>query len=58
VLDEPTASVDAASEAAITAVVRRLADEGRVVIMVSHRGSALAAADHTVTMDLPREAVA
>ncbi|MCS6855870.1 MAG: manganese ABC transporter ATP-binding protein, partial [Elioraea sp.] len=35
-MDEPFAGVDAASEAAILAVLRRLAREGRTVVAVHH----------------------
>ena len=36
-LDEPTAALDGASEAAVVAAVRRAADEGAIVIVVAHR---------------------
>jgi ABC-type multidrug transport system fused ATPase/permease subunit len=49
-LDEPTASVDAESEAAIVGAVRELAAQGRVVVLVSHREATLAAADRVVSM--------
>ncbi|MFI2075141.1 thiol reductant ABC exporter subunit CydD [Streptomyces triculaminicus] len=48
-LDEPTASLDGETEAAVVAAVRRLA-EGRTVILVVHRPALLAVADRTVRL--------
>lgn len=47
-LDEPTAHLDAASEAAVLHSIRMLADEGRTVIVVGHRTAVLNAADTIV----------
>jgi thiol reductant ABC exporter CydD subunit len=49
-LDEPTAGLDAESEAQVLASIRELAGEGRLVLMVAHRPAVLAAADRVVTL--------
>ena len=46
-LDEPTASLDGGTEAAVVAAVRRLA-AGRTVLLVAHRPALLAVADRVV----------
>jgi ATP-binding cassette subfamily C protein CydCD len=48
ILDEPTAGLDAASEATVLAAVRAAADGGRAVMLVAHRPAALAIADRVV----------
>jgi ATP-binding cassette subfamily C protein CydCD len=55
-LDEPTAGLDAETEADVVAAVRRLV-RGRTVILVSHRPALLALADRTVDLS-PAEAAA
>ena len=51
ILDEPTAGLDAASEAAVLASVRAAARERNVaVLLVAHRPAALAVADTVVTI--------
>lgn len=52
VMDEATSSLDSAAEAAILATVRRLADEGMTVIMITHKRDNLAMADRTIDMSL------
>ena len=47
ILDEPTAGLDAASEATVLAAVRDAA-RGRAVLLVAHRPAALAIADRVV----------
>ncbi|WTW96295.1 thiol reductant ABC exporter subunit CydD [Streptomycetaceae bacterium NBC_01309] len=54
-LDEPTASLDGESEAAVVDAVRRLA-LGRTVLLVAHRPALLAVADHVVHLE-PQAAV-
>ncbi|MFF7637259.1 thiol reductant ABC exporter subunit CydD [Kitasatospora sp. NPDC008050] len=50
-LDEPTANLDADSEAAIVAAVRTLADDpARTVLLVAHRPALLAVADRRVAL--------
>ncbi|WP_261976577.1 ATP-binding cassette domain-containing protein [Curtobacterium sp. B8] len=44
-LDEPTSALDADSESQVVAAIRRLAADGRVVVVASHRPAVLAAAD-------------
>lgn len=44
-LDEPTSALDADSERHVIAGFRALADEGRVVVVVTHRRAVMAAAD-------------
>lgn len=48
-LDEPTAHLDADTEATVLASLRRLAAAGRTVLLVGHRPSVLAAGDTVVT---------
>ncbi|MEV0947724.1 thiol reductant ABC exporter subunit CydD [Rhodococcus sp. NPDC049939] len=48
VLDEPTAHLDEDSERTVLASLRRLAAEGRTVVIVGHRPSLLAAADRVI----------
>ena len=50
ILDEPTAHLDAGSEATIAAVVRELSRQGRTVLLVAHRKSLLELADKVVTL--------
>ncbi|MFB2555109.1 thiol reductant ABC exporter subunit CydD [Herbiconiux liangxiaofengii] len=45
VFDEPTSALDAATEAEFIRCLRALADEGRVVVVVSHRKAVIDAAD-------------
>ncbi|MFF2728384.1 thiol reductant ABC exporter subunit CydD [Streptomyces sp. NPDC058008] len=49
-LDEPTASLDGETEAAIVDAVRRLA-EGRTVLLVVHRPALLSLADRVVALE-------
>lgn len=49
-LDEPSAALDADTEAALWHNVRALADAGATVLLVSHRRSARAIADQVVTL--------
>lgn len=44
-LDEPTSALDAEAEAHVVDAIRRLAADGRVVVVASHRPAVLAAAD-------------
>jgi ATP-binding cassette subfamily C protein CydD len=48
VLDEPTAHLDAASEAQVTGAIRALATAGRTVVVIAHRRAVLAVADEVV----------
>jgi ABC-type multidrug transport system fused ATPase/permease subunit len=54
-LDEPTAGLDAATEALVLASVRELARHGRLVLMVAHRPAVLEAADRVVTLPAPAD---
>ena len=47
-LDEPTAGLDAAAEAAVLGAVRAAADGGAAVLLVAHRPAAAAMADRVV----------
>ncbi len=49
-LDEPTANLDAATEATVVDVVRRLAARGAAVVVVAHRPALIAAADRVVAV--------
>ncbi len=57
VLDEPTAHLDAVSEATVVAALRRLRDQGRTVVVIAHRAAVVAAADQVVDV-APRPATA
>jgi ATP-binding cassette subfamily C protein CydD len=50
VLDEPTSALDAEAEAHVVAAIRRLADDGAVVVVASHRPAVVAAADVRVAI--------
>ncbi|ANP72566.1 thiol reductant ABC exporter subunit CydD [Cryobacterium arcticum] len=50
VLDEPSSALDEAAEAALIAGLRDLAAQGRIVIVVSHRGAFVDAAEHVVRL--------
>ncbi|SIS17221.1 thiol reductant ABC exporter subunit CydD [Williamsia sterculiae] len=56
VLDEPTAHLDAESEAAVIRELRSRADDGATVIVVGHRPALLDAADVLVATGEPVEA--
>ena len=51
-LDEPTASLDAETEADVLAAVRRLVD-GRTALIVAHRPALAALADRVVELPAP-----
>ena len=48
VLDEPTAHLDAASEAHVLDGVEMLRSQGRTVVVVAHRAALLARADDVI----------
>ncbi|MBZ2198537.1 ATP-binding cassette domain-containing protein [Ruania sp. N2-46] len=48
VLDEPTAHLDAASEAQVLTALRAAADAGKAVLVIAHRPELIAAADHVL----------
>ena len=56
-LDEPSAALDAQTEARLWASVRALADAGAAVLLVSHRESARRIADEVVGL-IPSEVIA
>lgn len=56
-LDEPTSALDRAHEQAVIAGMRTLADEGRIVVVISHRRPVVAAADRVVELPLLRQPV-
>ncbi|CAG7843817.1 ATP-binding/permease protein CydD [Pseudoclavibacter triregionum] len=49
--DEPSSALDAESERAVVAALRALAEEGRAVVVVSHREAVLRAADRRVRLE-------
>ncbi|NLT27433.1 MAG: thiol reductant ABC exporter subunit CydD [Microbacteriaceae bacterium] len=49
-LDEPTSALDSGHEATAIAAMRALADEGRAVVVVSHRPAVVDAADRVVEL--------
>ncbi|MBI2769663.1 MAG: type I secretion system permease/ATPase [Burkholderiales bacterium] len=50
VLDEPNANLDDAGEAALVRTVQELKAQGRTVVLITHRPSAVAAADRVVLL--------
>jgi ATP-binding cassette subfamily C protein CydD len=50
-LDEPSAALDPATEATLWANLRKLADDGAIVLLISHRTTARAIADRVVRLD-------
>jgi ABC-type multidrug transport system fused ATPase/permease subunit len=58
VLDEPTADLDAATEARVVATLRERARAGAAVLLVAHRPGLLAVADRVVTVGTPPADVA
>lgn len=57
-LDEPSAALDAETEAALWQSLRRLADDGATVLLISHRASARVIADAMVTVRAAQEVAA
>ena len=55
VLDEPSSALDAATEAHLWTTLRREADAGRAVLLVSHRRSARTIATRTLDLSPARE---
>ena len=53
-LDEPSAALDAESEARVLAAVMRLRDRGRTVVVVAHRPALIAIADDVVELPTHR----
>ncbi|MCU1424117.1 MAG: transporter ATP-binding protein [Microbacteriaceae bacterium] len=53
ILDEPSSALDAATERELVAGLRRLADSGVAVVVVSHRAALLDAADATLDLGAP-----
>jgi ATP-binding cassette subfamily C protein CydD len=49
ILDEPTSALDHATEARLLATLRRLADEGKTVLIASHREAVVMASDAMLT---------
>ncbi|AOS46061.1 Lactococcin-G-processing and transport ATP-binding protein LagD [Lacunisphaera limnophila] len=49
-LDEPTASLDAASESRVLDLLRRLRNEGRTLVIAAHHPAVLGCADQVVEM--------
>jgi ATP-binding cassette subfamily C protein CydD len=50
ILDEPTSALDAKTEQRVIAGARQFAEEGKTVILVSHRRAVIAAADATLEL--------
>ena len=50
VFDEPSAALDCGAEAELLRGLRRLADEGHTVLVVSHRPAVIAAADEQIEL--------
>ncbi|MGY1977901.1 thiol reductant ABC exporter subunit CydD [Nocardia gipuzkoensis] len=56
-LDEPTAHLDAAAEATVLAALQARARAGATVVVIGHRPTVLAAADHVVQVRADRAAI-
>ncbi|MGO4535402.1 thiol reductant ABC exporter subunit CydD [Leifsonia sp. 2MCAF36] len=56
VLDEPTSALDAATEQRLLGSLRRVADGGVAVLVVSHRTAVADAADVVLTLPAPEDA--
>lgn len=52
VVDEPTSALDPACEIEVFDRLRKLADDGRIVILITHRLASVARADRIYVMDL------
>jgi len=50
-LDEPTAGLDAATEARVLDTLRAQAAAGRIVLIATHHPRVIAAADRVITVD-------
>ena len=57
-LDEPTAGLDADTEARVLDTLRAEALAGRAILIAAHHPAVLAVADHIVSLQLPRPAKA
>jgi ATP-binding cassette subfamily C protein CydD len=57
-LDEPSSALDAAAEERLARGIRMLADQGRAVVVVTHRAALVAAADAELRLDAPGSAPA
>ncbi len=55
-LDEPTAHLDAAAEAAVLRALARRASGGATIVVVGHRDSILSIADQVITVEANRHA--
>ncbi|NUU05300.1 thiol reductant ABC exporter subunit CydD [Leifsonia sp. C5G2] len=51
ILDEPTSALDAATERRLLASLRRVAEQGAAVLVVSHRNAAAEAADRVIAVE-------
>ncbi|HZK06362.1 MAG TPA: ATP-binding cassette domain-containing protein, partial [Actinomycetaceae bacterium] len=51
ILDEPTAHLDATTEAEVTRAVRALRADGHTVVVIAHRPGVLSAADQIVIVN-------
>ncbi|MDN4596266.1 thiol reductant ABC exporter subunit CydD [Leifsonia virtsii] len=51
ILDEPTSALDAATERRLLASVKRVAEQGAAVLVVSHRDAAAEAADRVIAVE-------
>lgn len=57
IMDEPTAHLDAAAEARVLDGVKALRESGKTVIVIAHRPSLTALADHVISLE-PSQAAA
>ena len=51
ILDEPNSNLDAEGEVALGQAIRDLKEQGRTVVVVAHRPSAIAATDKILVLD-------
>jgi ATP-binding cassette subfamily C protein CydD len=56
--DEPSSALDEHTERAVIGALRALADDGRAVLVVSHRRAVIESADHEVVLGMTSAAAA
>ena len=54
ILDEPSASVDDASESVIAKVIKDLSQQGKIVLVVSHRENLISNVDQVILFGATR----
>ena len=55
ILDEPNAALDADGSQALNAAVRRFKDQGKIIIIMTHRPTAISECDKILYLDAGRQ---